>query len=42
MATLWGDSALNKDIQTGTIIGVKGAKVSDYGGRSLNISLDFA
>lgn len=40
MATLWGELAKDSDIQPGTVIAVKGAKVSDFGGKSLNISKD--
>ena len=36
-ATLWGESASKYNIEVGTVIAVKGAKVSDYGGVSLNI-----
>lgn len=38
MATLWGPLASSDKIQIGTVLAVKGAKVSDYGGKSLNIS----
>lgn len=38
MATLWGDLAKNEKVQIGTVMAIKGAKVSDYGGKSLNIS----
>ena len=37
MATLWGDICNNDKLQEGAIIAVKGAKVSEYGGKSLNI-----
>jgi replication factor A1 len=37
MATLWGDISNNEKLQEGAIIAVKGAKVSEYGGKSLNI-----
>ena len=37
-ATVWGDLANETRIQPGTVMAVKGAKVSDYGGKSLNIS----
>jgi len=37
MATLWGDCANNEKLKEGSIIAIKGAKVSDYGGKSLNI-----
>lgn len=39
-ATLWGTLASNENVQVGTVMAVKGASVSDYGGRSLNISED--
>lgn len=38
MATLWGPLASSEKIEIGTVLAVKGAKVSDYGGKSLNIS----
>lgn len=38
MATLWGDLANNENIQIGTVMACKGAKVSEYGGKSLNMS----
>ena len=38
MATLWGECASWKEVQVGVVMAVKGAKVSDYGGKSLNIS----
>jgi len=40
-ATLWGDLA-NIDMQEGQIIAIQGARVSTYGGRSLNIGNDHA
>lgn len=36
-ATMWGELG-KMDIQEGQILAVKGAGVSDYGGRSLNLS----
>ena len=36
-ATFWGELG-NLDLQVGQILAIKGAKVSDYGGKSLNIS----
>lgn len=38
MATLWGDLAHSEKVQVGTVIACKGASVSEYGGKSLNIS----
>ena len=38
MATLWGECASYPEVREGVIMACKGAKVSDYGGRSLNIS----
>lgn len=38
MATLWGPLASSEEIEIGKVIAIKGAKVSDYGGKSLNIS----
>lgn len=38
MATLWGTLAHARQIIAGTVMAIKGAKVSDYGGKSLNIS----
>ena len=37
-ATIWGEQASRSDIEVGSIIAIRGAKVSDYGGKSLNIS----
>lgn len=39
-ATLWGEVAQMNGLEVGTILAIKGAKVSDYGGKSLNISND--
>lgn len=36
-ATIWGENATRGDIQVGSILATKGAKISDYGGKSLNI-----
>lgn len=36
-ATLWGEEAGRGDIAEGAIVAFKGAKVSDYGGKSLNL-----
>jgi ssDNA-binding replication factor A large subunit len=38
MATLWGPLASSENIEIGKVMAVKGAKCSDYGGKSLNIS----
>ena len=38
-ATLWGESA-SQEFQVGQILAVKGARHSDYGGKSLNIDMD--
>ena len=37
MATLWGEIAGDEKITVGQIIAAKGVKVSEYGGKSLNI-----
>lgn len=34
--TLWGGHALNDKLKEGQILAVRGARVSDYGGKSLN------
>lgn len=39
-ACCWGTLACNETLQEGVVIAIKGAKVSDYGGKSLNISED--
>ena len=39
-ATCWGGLACSDDLREGVVMAVKGAKVSDYGGKSLNISED--
>ena len=36
MATLWAELA-NQDYQVGEILVIKGAKISEYGGKSLNV-----
>ena len=41
MATFWGDAA-NIDLAVGSIIAIKGARVSTYGGLSLNVGSDHA
>jgi ssDNA-binding replication factor A large subunit len=33
---LWGKNATKLDLTEGKVFAVKGAKVSDYGGKSLN------
>lgn len=38
MATLWGPLASSENVEIGKVMAIKGAKVSDYGGKSLNIS----
>ena len=38
MATLWGEASTDRTFTRGMVIACKGAKVSDYGGKSLNIS----
>ena len=40
MSTFWGACALKEGIDVGTILAIKGAKISDYGGKSLNVSDD--
>jgi hypothetical protein len=40
MATFWGESAQMDGLEIGNILAIKGAKVSEYGGKSLNISSD--
>jgi replication factor A1 len=42
MATLWGEAAALPEVVVGSIIAVKGAKVSEYGGKSVNISSEHA
>ena len=37
-ATLWGEAATDRTFVPGLVIACKGAGVSDYGGKSLNIS----
>jgi len=34
--TLWGKNATKLDFTEGHVLAVKGARVSDYGGKSLN------
>lgn len=34
--TLWGKNATKLELSEGRVFAVKGAKVSDYGGKSLN------
>jgi replication factor A1 len=36
-ATVWGDQSLRGDLEVGAVLAIKGAKVSDYGGKSLNL-----
>lgn len=38
MATFWGPLAQNPNVIVGSVVAIKGAKVSDYGGKSLNVS----
>lgn len=41
--TLWGEEACNKhELQVGDLLAIKAARVSDYGGRSLNAADDHA
>ena len=40
MATFWGDVAQMDGLEIGNILAIKGAKVSEYGGKSLNVSSD--
>lgn len=40
-ATFWGDMS-ELPLVEGRVIGIKGAKVSEYGGKSLNLSSDHA
>ena len=40
MATFWGDVAQMAGLEIGSVIAIKGAKVSEYGGKSLNVSSD--
>ena len=41
MATLWGDVA-NTELGVGSIVAIRAARVSQYGGLSLNIGSDHA
>lgn len=36
-ATIWGEGCKDERYVKGCIIAVKGARISDYGGKSLNI-----
>ena len=38
--TLWGENASKEGLFDGNIIALRGAKVSDYGGKSLNSGWD--
>lgn len=38
MATFWGEVASHQGIKEGEIVAIKRAKLSDYGGKSLNVS----
>jgi replication factor A1 len=40
MATFWGEVAQMNGLEIGSILAIKGAKVSEYGGKSLNVSND--
>lgn len=42
MITLWGDICEKYKLSTGDIIGISGARISDYGGKSLNAASDHA
>lgn len=37
-ATVWGPLAASAEIEVGKVLAVKGARVSEWGGKSLNIS----
>ena len=39
-ATFWGECGQMQGLEVGNILAIKSAKVSDYGGKSLNISND--
>ncbi len=39
-ATIWGELVNKLNIEIGNILSVKGARISDYQGKSLNISSD--
>ena len=40
MATFWGEVGHMNGLEIGNILAIKGAKVSEYGGKSLNVSND--
>lgn len=41
--TIWGDQLCNRHVlKQGEVLGVKSARISDYGGKSLNVSSDHA
>ena len=42
MATLWGSDMAGLDLQVGQVVAIKGARVSEYGGKSLNMGSDHA
>jgi ssDNA-binding replication factor A large subunit len=42
IATLWGDMCERHMINTGDIIAISGARVSEFGGKSLNAATDHA
>ncbi len=42
VVTLWGEICEKSPLSPGDIIGISGARVSDYGGKSLNAASDHA
>jgi len=42
VVTLWGDICEKLVLSAGDIIGISGARISDYGGKSLNAASDHA
>ena len=40
--TFWREAAHDKNLFVGSIIAIKGAKVSNYGGVSINVSYEHA
>ena len=42
VVTLWGDICEKSVLSAGDIIGISGARISDYGGKSLNAASDHA
>ena len=42
ICTLWGEICSKTKLNLGDIIGISGARVADYGGKSLNAAMDHA